>query len=158
MHNRVPQMGFYHKGLGSYIYNEPQMGNALSDLWGSITGAASGVKPGNVVLTELEKIKADALKNFLETGTGQAAVEDAKKSWIEQQAANAKQTVVQYAAKAKANPMITIGAVLAIGAVVYVIANRKRGQSPTQALAAANPFGKRRKHSRKSRRIKRRRK
>lgn len=31
MHNRVPQMGYYHKGMGTYIYNDdriPQMGSA----------------------------------------------------------------------------------------------------------------------------------
>ena len=37
MHNTVPQMGYYHRGLGAFIYNEdriPQMGQ-----WGQANNA-----------------------------------------------------------------------------------------------------------------------
>lgn len=102
MHNSYPQLGTYNKSLGAMIYDDripqmgevPQMGNIFSDIWGSITGGAQ--KAGQSAVTSVvntagglsQTVKNNILSSFLDTASGQAAVEEAKKTWLSQQAEN----------------------------------------------------------------------
>ena len=138
MHNSYPQLGFFHKGLNTYIYNDDQMGNALTDLWGSITGgvsqAASSVE--NKVKDDINSaggtIKNSVISNFLDTGTGQAVVADAKQSWLEQQTTKVKTVYLQ-------NKTAINTTLLAVGGLAVLFMLMKARSSGYKAATRSTP-------------------
>lgn len=104
MHNVYPQMGYYDKGLGQYVYSEAQMGeypqmgsifddvaNALTQGWKAATGSVETQVQSEydrflaTIQNFPEAAKQAAIRDFLNTQTGQKMVEQAKQSWIQQQ-------------------------------------------------------------------------
>lgn len=91
MHNRVPQMGYYHKGMGTYIYNDdriPQMGS-LQDIMDAVVRSGSNIgkskeaqqdllnfiSTGNLDLSNLENLAPSSLLSELEKVPEIAAIE-----------------------------------------------------------------------------------
>jgi len=143
MDNLKEQLGYYNADLNTFVYHDTQLGaNPLSDLWGSITG---GIK--TTVNSKLETFKGQikdlpadakerAMSQFLKTGTGEAAVAQAKETWIGQQQENARVFYVNN--KNSINTVLAGTALVLTGYIVY------RAMSGRKTVAAANPRRKRR--------------
>lgn len=131
MHNVYPQMGYYHQGLGRYVYNDapqmgeyPQMGDIFSDIKNALAkgweGATTSVETQAQLqyknfLTSIASLpaaaKEAAIRDFLNTQTGQTLVEEAKQTWLQE----------QYYKYVKPNQnYILIGAVVAVGLGLYL--------------------------------------
>lgn len=156
MHNTVPQLGYYHRGLGQFVYNDvPQMGNIVSDLWGSITGSAGKAVQNqwdtlqNQIKNLPQDLKNKAISEFLDSPTGEALTEQAKQSWLEQQQVKVQKVYLQY--KSQIDTGVKVAAVGIVGLIVWraFAAGQSRG---SRMATASNPRGKRhkaRKHSRR---------
>jgi len=157
MHNTVPQLGYYHRGLGTFVYNDvPQMGNIVSDLWGSITGSAGQAVQNqwdtlqNQIKNLPQDLKNKAISEFLDSPTGEALTEQAKEGWLAQQQAKVQKVYIQYKSQ-----IDTAVKVAALGVVAIVVMKAfSAGKARGSVAAAANPGKKRkrRKHSSKRRR------
>lgn len=151
MHNRYPQLGSYHKGLGRFVYNDDQgqMGDFFSDLAKSASTAIKSLDPSKALQQQISDAKGSAIDSFLNTGTGQAVVADAKQSWLDQQAANVKTQVKVIYAKVQPyqNYILLGGAALVIAFIAT--RPRRKAAAPAPVVAATNP--RRRKHKRSRR-------
>jgi len=171
MHNQYPQMGcsdgamgYYHKGLGTVIYDEPgqmnggQMGDALSNLFDVVKNQIPGLTQnvfGNWLATTKEgqtfQNQAEALG--AQAAASQMAAQDATfrqnlQSFYNSQLSSLKQNYKTYL-------MYAAVAAVVVGAVIYFGPAIKRSLMGSTRAVATNPRRKRnssRRRSRKSRR------
>lgn len=117
MHARIPQLGYYHTGMGTYVYHdEPQMGDFFSDLTNSLNKGLTSIEnqitslPGQLV----QKGQDAATSAFLNTPAGQAAEQRGIQAGI-QDYINKTKTFV------KTNPTTSLVAVAGIAFLAYAI-------------------------------------
>jgi hypothetical protein len=146
MHNSYPQLGFFHKGLGTYVYNDaPQMGSLWTDLRDALTG---GVKSAtqqaedrlkDTVNNVTPSIKNTVMSYFLDTPTGERLVAEAKEGWLAQQTENARVFYINN--KGTINmALVGVGAVVLIGALWKARSSGYKAAAKRAAAPMAVPF------------------
>lgn len=162
MHNSYPQLGFYHKGLGRYVYTDaPQMGSIWTDIRDAVTGGVKNAtqqaedKLKDTVQNVSPSIKNTIMSYFLDTPTGERLVAEAKEGWLAQQQENVR--VFYLNNKGTINmALVGVGVVLLIGALWKARSSgykaAKKASAPVVApfsgaapVAASNPRRRKRK-------------
>lgn len=161
MHNSYPQLGFYHKGLNTFVYDDvPQMGSIWTDIRDAITGGVKKAtdqakdKIEDQVKGVTPSIKNTIMSYFLDTPTGERLVAEAKEGWLAQQTENARVFYINN--KGTINmALVGVGAVVLVGALLKARSSGFKAAKKQQEgvavpfsgapQAASNPRRKRRK-------------
>lgn len=167
MQENIQQMGYWHKGLGTFVYHDQQpqraqMGDLFSDILSTVTGSAKTAagKQYDAVVKQAEGLpdvlKQKAISSFLDTPTGQTFQEEAKKGWIQTQADKVKVIYTQNKSTIQ-NIALASGAIM-IALVMYKSFSAGRRYAPRAAAPAAAGNPRRRRKHRAKRHSRRRRK